>query len=503
MGLSNWTRALLWFWAMAVAPMVDAATLPTGWQLAPPTTQELAAGLPAELQAPQLSRDNKAQPQVQMVVRLPFDQVLPVVQQALAPLGSFNGALQRGRVAYIDADWDNVLLSHRPAWKTALVQRANMASLQQMVATGSLLPQEIPSRLARYEREFSFSSSKDTVADLQGEYATWAATADNSQGLVTRLHSTVNVRVTQLDEVLGQPATAILLSRTDDWPNPDGGVVGQVRALADFNIFSRGPSPRLSRMRVPAAVFTPVFDALSQLSGANVQLGCCASEWMAPAETTIPIAEPAYQVADGVQRISGVKRLAIGERSLASQQRPFVAMDFLPLADGSWLLVEQNPLALHRWMPGEAGPPQLLWSRSQGDYPSRWLLSANAAGTRAYFAMQDSLVQYDVASAQLVVHSLSFAKPGMLGDSYLRYLAGEEGVPLLYNAFDRVGPRSAFSLWAPAEPTAADDTSWHYARRLVSQRPDAVKRGFPGNSVLRPWPGMARRRTCGWRMPPA
>ena len=495
MGVSIWKQALLWSWVMALAPMASAATLPLGWQLLPPTSQEIEAGLPAALQLPLLSRDDKAQPQVQIVVSLPFDQVLPVVQQALAPLGTFNGALQRGRVAYIDADWGNVLLSHRPALKAELVQRANLATLQQMVAKGSLLPQEIPSRLARYERDFRFSSSQDIVAELQGEYSVWAASAESSQGLVGRLLSTVNVRVTQLDAVLGEPATAIFLSRTDDWPNPDGGVVGQMRALADFNIFSRGPSARLSRVRVPAALFTPVFDALSQLPGANVRLGCCAGEWMAePGKSSQPsnIVEPKYQVADGVQRINGVKRLGIGERPLASPQRSFVVSDFLPLADGSWLLLEQNPRALHRWGAGEADTPQLLWTQPQGESSSRELLSANPEGSLAYLAMQNSLVQYDAASAQLVVHPLSFAKPRMfVGDSYLRYLSGEEGVPLVYNAFDRAGSSSAFSLWAPAEPTAADDAPWHYSRRFVSQRPDAVKHGFPGNLVLKPvtWDG--------------
>lgn len=276
----------LLFWLAASLPVVtSAAVLPTGWQMLPPAQQTHQTTLPAALRHPVLSRNQKPLTQLEVVVDLPFAQVLPVVQQALAPLGSFQGdtsssaRLSNGSVGI---EWSEVLMARQPAIKQQMVRQTHLPALEQAVADGALLPEEIPIRLARLERQWNFHSqpSKHQIPALWAEFSQWSAEAEQRHGLLGRMQSTLHVRVMQLDNVLGHPSTAIRLQQTDEWPNPNAGLIEQVRRLADFNIMSSGPSPRLSRQSVPEALAMPVLRALQALPGGKVQLGVGASDWL-------------------------------------------------------------------------------------------------------------------------------------------------------------------------------------------------------------------------------
>ena len=74
-------RAILCLAGMTSPLWANAVPLPTNWQMLPTSQQETEKGLPSALQAPLLAKNQRSLPQVELLVALPFDQVLPVVDE--------------------------------------------------------------------------------------------------------------------------------------------------------------------------------------------------------------------------------------------------------------------------------------------------------------------------------------------------------------------------------------------------------------------------------------
>lgn len=478
-------RPFFWLTAAALPSLAHATALPDGWQLLPATQQAHNPDLPSVLHIPVLTHDTQVLPQVELVVNLPFSQVLPAVQQALAPLGDFQGDAAEARLANgaVGTEWSQVLMARQPAVKQQMVRQTHLPALEQAVADGALLATEIPARLAQLERQWSLASqtAAHQIPALQAPFSQWTASAEQRHGLLQRAQSTLQVRVMQLDAVLGHTSTAIRLQQTDEWPNPSASLLNQVRRLADFNILSSGPSPRLSRHSVPAALFTPVYNALQALPGASVQLGSHASAWL-PATPPPPILiEPQWQRPASAPAVQAVQ-------ALAWDRNRFDTAGMRVLADGSVLLVQSYPFALLHWSPADGHTaPRTLWQAPEADAPaSHWLLSADPQGRTAYLAGNGHLLRYEVDTRTLTTHPLRFDPPVLGPTTSLRYTPDGSGLPLAY-LHQRTGPRATFSQWAPTLPPPSAGAPWAYTQRLAAPRQDV----FPGSSRLKPvrWDG--------------
>jgi hypothetical protein len=473
-------RAILCLVGITSSLWASAAPLPANWQLLPTAQQEPEKSLPSALQAPLLAKNQRPLQQVELLVALPFDQVLPVVQASLAPVGRFNAPVQRTRVAYMDHGWGNVLIARRPELKAEFIRRYRMPALQAAVEQGALLAEELPLREQRLQRDATVDAMSDKLAELQGSFASWQASAEQKHGVLGRAKSTIEVRVMQVDEALGKPATVITLSRTDDWPNPNGGIVDQLR---EFNVMGGGPSPRLSRRRVPEAVFTPVFDAVRTLPGAALQIGVSASDWQLPAQAGSRIVEPSLTVPGGNKDAPAAQRLL-----------PFGSGDYYdmrPLADGSVLLLSSYPDALWRWAPGMGDKPQRLWQASAD--AGRAGLSVDPQGRTAWLAVQQQIVEYSLDQQRALAHPLRWAagvRQPISGG--WKWTHDTQGRPVPYDhALDGGGViRDVLRVLDPQVTPAAEGEPWVYALRFDATRQGVVG-GHPGNSLVKPvrWDG--------------
>lgn len=480
-------KGVLWLLAMSAAGCANAATLPPNWQILPVAPDLVEDGLPSPLRSPQLGKDGERVKQVQMVVDLPYAQVLPVVQSTLKPMGTVAGQDSHNLVARIDHGWGDVLLARRPELTREYLRSYELPKLQQYVSDGALLESEIPGRMARLERQFRFVGRGERMPALQQPFRYWTGSIEQRHGAMGRSRSSINVQVTELDAVMGRPATAVTLSRTDDWPNPEGGIVGQLRAFADGNIFSSGPQARIQRSSVPQPVFTPLFDALGDLPGAQLRIGSDASEWIAPPKPQVAIGEPVLTLVDPNAAEVAAKAVLRIERVMALQT--FEADGMQVLADGSVLLVQNYPFTLMRWAPADGATPQTLWTSPQ-PHASGWRLSADARGQVAYLLANGQVMRYDIAHPALHWHPLAFDRKGVLGDSYVRYVDDGNGVPLAYRR-DYTGKIDTFTLWAPVDPSTTDGARWDYTQRFAAPRQHVMRGDFPGNAQVKPvqWDG--------------
>ncbi|MGH8055529.1 MAG: hypothetical protein ACREP4_16585 [Stenotrophomonas sp.] len=478
---------MFWLAGMAVPLCAAAATLPPNWQILPSSPDLVEDRLPAALRTPQLGKDGKRLPRVQMVVDVPFAQVLPVVQSALKPMGTLTGELSSNQVSRIDQGWGDVLMARRPELVREYLRQYELPQLQQYVSDGALLDSEIPGRMARLERNFRFEGRGERMPALQHAFNYWIGSAEQRLGAMGRSKSTIHVRVTQLDAVMGRPATAITLWRNDDWPNPGGGIVGQLRALADANIFSSGPQARIQRNSVPQPVFTPLFEALSALPGAGLRIGADASDWIAPPAPMTAIIEPQLQAPDADAAIIKANRVLRIER--VGAYKTFDADGMQVLADGSALLVQNYPFTVMRWSPADGDTPRTLWTSPQPSV-TRWMLAADVRGQVVHLLADGQVMRYDSAHPALVAHPLAFDQKGVLGDSYVRYIHDGNGVPLAYRR-DYTGQRDTFKLWAPSQTAAENGARWDYALRFAAPRQHVMRGNLPGNAQVKPvqWDG--------------
>ncbi len=467
-----------------------AQPLPPHWQVQPVAQQEAQDDLPQALRTPVLALRQKPVAQVELLVARPIAEVLPVVQAALAPLGQAEWQRTQSRIAYLGTGsmgnaWGQVLMARRPELKTEFLQRFVLPELQRDVAEGALLATEIPARLERLRQDPSLGAQSDRLPALQAPFQTWTGRVPQRHGWSGRVSSRIEAEVIELDEVMQPPATVVRLRRVDTWPNPDGGIIGQLRALKE-NFLSPGPAAELRLSRVPEAVFAPVFGALHALPGAAVQLGPDARIWMPAPPPASVRTEPRPEAPPPGPGLPARRMLAF-DPGVSAQA--FEANNFLPLADGSVLLLQHYPFTLLRWSPADGAAPQVLW-KADDPHASPGLLSGDAQGTRAYLASDGLIVRYQAGAAHVSVHPLSSDPPEAVRDSRLHYFSDGTGLPQAYR-HDYTGPRASLSLWAARAPDLADGAVWHYARRFSAPRQGAMERGFPGNTQLKPvqWDG--------------
>ncbi|QHF02650.1 hypothetical protein N015_09605 [Pseudomonas asturiensis] len=467
------------FWVAAIShsSFSNAVTLPPGWDIRPSTVEDIDKGLPSALQSSELANNGRRLAGVKMVVALPFSQVLPVVISALEPLGPLRGETGMDMVSNMDNAWGAVLLTRRPDLVHDLVRQFDMPRLQQYVRDGALAESEIAERIERIERTLRFQSGSPRMALLTEQYAYWNGSAKREHGTMGRSTSIVIAHVIQLDAVFGRPVTAVYLTRNDDYPNPDSGLISQVRRLADLNIFNPGQPKRLQRSSVPGELFSPVFEALSTLPNANLELGADAERWRAPPRPTPSVSEPKLTLPNTQARV-------LEARAVLPFKNPD---DFTVLADGSVLLIRSYPRALMHWSP-DAGEPREVWKPSQ--FFTKWLLSRDASGQSAYMTEGPLVMRFDAKTQSLNAHPMVFDKPGLQYNAYMDYFPDGNGVPLIYR-HQYLTDHNTFEVWQAVAQPAGDGTQWNYTLRFASPRQEMMNYFTRGNGQIKPvrWDG--------------
>ncbi|WP_336332461.1 WD40 repeat domain-containing protein [Pseudomonas putida] len=477
-------RAGLWKHALCAAAigcsgLSNAAALPQGWQIRPTAAEDLERGLPSALQTPELAKDGRRLAGVEIVVDLPFSQVLPVVASALRHLGPLHDEVGLSPVSSLNDDWGEVLLTRRPDLVRDLIRQVDLPKLQQDVREGALAESEIPEHIARIERTLRFQSGSERMAPLTEQYRYWHGSVEQTHGALGSSTSIFVAHVTQLDAVLGRPATAIYLTRNDDFPNPRANFMGRLRELFEFDIFSPTAPSRLERNSVPETLFRPVFEALSQLPKANLELGASAEQWRAPSRPAPLVTEPKLTLPDTHAKVlEGVAVLALHSPD-----------HFSVLADDSVLLIRRYPPAVLHWSPGAGSEPRVVWAPSEGFV--RWQLSRDASGQSVYIAVEGLVMRFDAKTATLAKHPVAYDKPDRLGYKYMDYFNDGTGVPLAYRHNYR-GSRDTLEVWQPIAQPADDGSGWTYTLRFATPRQGMMLQPSRTNSQIKPvhWDGV-------------
>lgn len=477
-------RAGFWKHALCVAAigcsgLSNATALPQGWQIRPTAAEDLERGLPSALQTPELAKDGRRLTGVEIVVDLPFSQVLPAVASALRQQGPLRDEVGLRPVSSIGDDWGEVLLTRRPDLVRDLVRQVDLPKLQQDVREGALAQSEIPEHVARIERTLRFQSGSARMAPLTEPYKYWHGSVEQTHGALGRCTSIFIAHVTQLDAVLGRPATAVHLTRNDEYPNPRANFMGRLRELAEFDIFSPTAPSRLERNSVPEALFRPVFEALSKLPNANLELGTSAEQWRGPSTPAPLVTEPKLTLPDPHAKV--LQGMAV--LSLRSPDH------FTVLADDSVLLIRRYPQAVLHWSPDAGGEPRVVWTPTEGFV--RWQMSRDTNGQSAYMAVEGLVMRFDAKTATLAKHPVAYDKPDRMGFKYIHYFNDGTGVPLAYRHNSR-GNRDTLEVWQPSAQPADDGSAWTYTLRFATPRQDMMLEPSRTNSQIKPvrWDGV-------------
>lgn len=479
MKCAGFWKYALWATAIGYSSISTAATLPQGWQIRPSAAEDIDKGLPSALQSSELAKDGRRLAEVHIVVALPFDQVLPQVVSALRPLGRLSEQSGVEPLSRLEDEWGNVLLTRRPDLIREMVRQFDLPKLQQDVRDGALAESEIPERIALIERTIHFQSDRRRMAPLTQQYKHWIGSAEHKHGVTGRSSGRVIARVMQLDTVLGRPATVVYLTRNDEYPNPDAGFIGRMRELVEFNIYSPTAPSLLHRSIVPGEVFSPVFDALSTLPNANVELGASPDQWRAPSRPISFVTEPKLTLPD-------TKAKVLEAKAVMSIKSPD---NFIVLGDGSALIIRSYPRALMRWSPDAGGELRELWASTEEKW-HQWQLSRDASGQSGYLTTGGLIVRFDNKSGSLVKHPIAFEKTTQ-PDKYMKYFHDGNGVPLIYD-HDHRGGRDTLKVWQASAQPSGDGTPWNYMLRFASPRQDMMKDSLRGNPLIKPvrWDGV-------------
>lgn len=234
-----------------------AGALPAGWQILPPAAEEVERGLPTAMQSQGLAKDGHRLASVDILVDLPYSEVMPIVASALRQLGPVNDEIVQQPLARLSDEWGEVLLSHRPDLVKAVVRQVTLPKLQRDVSDGALAESEIPVQVARIERTLRFQSGSEQMAPLTQLYRYWRGNIQTQHGALGKSNSNVVASVTQLDAVFGRPTTVVHLTRAESYSNAKAGMASRLKALVNPDPFSTTPPKAAGALQRAAGVVQP------------------------------------------------------------------------------------------------------------------------------------------------------------------------------------------------------------------------------------------------------
>ncbi|MGO1719287.1 MAG: hypothetical protein ACTHZI_03740 [Luteimonas sp.] len=437
-------------------------------------------GLPRALRNEVLIQDGTRSRVAHIAIRAPFSQVQPAVEQALAGLGRFEGNLSQSPRAYMRDGWGEVLMSRHPDLRRAYARIASLEGLQAQVDMGALLPWELERDMRRAEASADSSPQRRIeLPELQSDSRLWGATRTRRHGLTGRSRRVDVVSVMEMDVVLGAPATVVSVQAQLRWPNPDGGLIDQVR---EFDILSRGPARFLERSVVPSDLFTPVHEALRALpEGAHTQVHASPEAWVVPIEPPFPVKRSRLAAPDADARqldtVSWLLPDGMGE-----------LLDLFPLPGGDLLLATHERSHPRLWHYRPDGEARLLW---RGDartvHNTHTRLIAGAQAGRVHLTLTDAVVIHDPATGATTHHPLQVPE-GVDEPYYWHWQRGPDGGLELYNhVYSLTGPlRSGLQRLASGPVPVADGEPWRFRPALMSPRQTTANRYRRGNTQLKP-----------------
>ena len=441
-----------------------------------------------------------------LVVDAPFASVQPAVQQALGTLGQFESNRSDDLLAIQFDGWDEVLLSRRPDLREALAARFVSPWLELARQQGLITAAELDLRVAQARaRIASVPQNRRELDAFKVTYARYVAVQDKTYGLMGRGHSALHVSVFDLSATFSQPTTAVLVSRLDEAPNPDYGVLSE---LHDFNILGGAHTyPTLTGRVVPAAAFNTVRAALIAVSSSDrIQIAQNPAVWVAKVEP--PIAAPAISLA--VPRTDraplDAELLPWSEVAGLSDDVTTYLHDLLTLPNGDVLISAKDFRKARVWRLGQvegAWKSELVWQDSEG--ARRLALSAD--GHTVWFDgsrpddHQVALVSYDVQTHQTRAFTVNLLDTDGISEYALSRweLTGTQTPALFDHSLLPKGAsslgRAVFQVLQPVTPPSPLGGAWEFKVTVNALR-QSMMNGMKGNTEI--WPVRWRGQKSLW-----
>jgi len=440
-----------------------------------------------------------------LVVDASFASVQPAVQEALGALGRFESSRSVGPLAYQFEGWDEVLLSRRPDLREALADRFARPRLELAQREGAITAAEFDLRLAQ-ARANTASAPQDRIEldSFKATYAKYDAQQNTKYGLLGRSHSELGVVVFDVSAAFGRPTTAVLVSRRDEYPNPNHGVFSGLR---DFNILGGSQTPpTLTASVVPASVFNAVRTALVSVSSSDrVQIAPKPAAWVASVKP--PITAPAITLAaPRTDRPSlDAELLPWSEVAGLSGDMITYLHDLLTLPNGDVLISAGEIRTARVWRLQQvdgAWKSELVWQGTEGarqlalsaDGGTVWFDSVRPDGRRG------ALVSYDVRTRQ----TRAFAVNLLDADGRNRELSRWELTGTQTPAFfdhdylprgDSPIGREVFQALLPAAPAPNQGGAWAF-KPIFNALRQSMMRMHTSNTLI--WPVRWRGRQSLW-----
>ena len=447
---------------------------------------------------------------VYLLVAAPYDQVQPLVQNALQQLGPLKAHADTMPLRDLsDSDstnWGAVMLSRRPDLRTAIAGQSLQTKLHQALQQGAITQQELDWRMDQARARVDRLGQGFDLPALKATYAYWDARQDRSDGMTGRYQSTLFVRVQDVSAVFGHPATVVQFGRDDTRPNPDYSLWKAV-TLQDVDWLGGGrtQSKKFGVSVVPSDVFTALTDALFAVPG-KLEIAASPDAWQLPTTPAMPPPAITLVAPDRNAPVLKPKFLRWDELVTDPSERAFLyPHDMLGLPDGSLLLSadvngNRGDIAHVWWLHEVNGTWQAddVWQGKEG--PRRMMISGD--GTAAWFDGQPTdertpyLYRYDVASRKLSRYEVGWPKETDWQNhelSDLHWILADDlpanfwhDYRLMQKPPNPVGYQF-LTVQRPAIPPPAADGAWPFHTAMTSVRQSLMDE-ISGNTNALIWP---------------
>ena len=415
--------------------------------------------------------------EVYLMVDAPYDRMRRAIEDSLTPAGKFKFACEDQKLADLSDDWSNVLLSLHPEIREGLVKALVEPELNQRFKAGELTYREaaaemdkaraslVPHRLERAKIE----ALNDTYAQCQG-------IREKSDGFLGRNKSSLMVQVLDVSMLFGHSATAVTISRTDTFPNPDFSLVKD-KIIGQGTFFPVHKSPTLTRKIVPIAAFDAVYAAMrASCDGAKVRVAPSPLAWKAASHPEVKPSIPLSSTpADATLVPVEVTPWDALTGTEAGNRTP---QDLLLLPNGdlvlsAGILTPQVGYSQQVWRLHESASKweaHQIWKGVNG--ASQLALSADGEKVWFYGAdvcENDTVMHiYDVKTNQFKSHAIVLPNRRETSFPSREWQLGGNQLPVFFDRTrgEKSGNPDHFQLISPSIPMPLDSEPWPFGMEL-------------------------------------
>ncbi|EPC0237144.1 TPA: hypothetical protein OKV73_001817 [Escherichia albertii] len=218
-------------------------------------------------------------------------------------------------IVYLEDDWGQVLLSHRPEIANRLAQQFIIPRLQKAEQDGDITAEEVVRKtelaISQHWLWEVWRDKRELEAELQKDTPLIIAIKTYNTGNIKR---TTYMKIMDASSVFGQSKIALTLTTCDIVPNPEYSIKkaaqnGKSR-LADFNLFG-STIPRLNRYLiyrlVPDESIKPILDLLKEKNFTS-ELTSTAMAWIksSPVPEKTPEHQPQNSISPGAVSVETI-----------------------------------------------------------------------------------------------------------------------------------------------------------------------------------------------------